>query len=142
MEIITIYEMTKAIENKIGMDTEEAEKIAHLILDTFGYESRIIDNILTPNERQIFYMLQSEGFLTTSRERSRLHDGREWMTHYWKLQRKTIYICAHNGHVHTIQKPVKKEKILKKKESVYTQLTDDMWTMRKILKGDSVSNLS
>jgi len=134
--------MTRAIKNKIGMDAEEAEKIAHLILDTFGYESRIIDNILTPNERQIFYMLQSEGFLSTSRERSRLHDGREWMTHYWKLQRKTIYHCAQNGQEQPVHKPVKNTLKKKKKESVYTQITDDMWTMRKILKADSVSTIS
>jgi hypothetical protein len=141
MEIITIHEMTKAIKNKIGMDIEEAEKIAHLILDTFGYESRIIDNILSPNERQIFYMLQAEGFLSTSRERSRLHDGREWMTHYWKLQRTIIYNCAHTSPKQPLEKTVKKSKPRRKKESVYTQLSDDMWTTRKILKRDTVSNL-
>ena len=132
--------MTKAIENKIGMETEEAKKIALLILDTFGYESRIIDNMLTSEERQIFYMLQSEGFLSTSRERSRLHDGREWMTHYWKLQRKTIYTFAFDN----IQK-IEKKTILKvqrntKKDSVYNTLSEDMWTMRKVLKRESLSN--
>ena len=140
MEIITIKEMIKAIENKIGMETREAEKIALLILDTFGYESRIIDNMLTSEERQIFYMLQSEGFLSTSRERSRLHDGREWMTHYWKLQRRTIYALANSNIQKIGKKPILKVQRNTKKDSVYNTLSEDMWTMRKVLKRESLSN--
>jgi hypothetical protein len=140
MEIITIKEMTKAIENKIGMKTRDAEKIALLILDTFGYESRIIDNMLTPEERQIFYMLQSEGFLSTSRERSRLHDGREWMTHYWKLQRRSIYTFAYNNIQKIRKKPILKVQRNTKKDSVYNTLSEDMWTTRKGLKRESLSN--
>lgn len=124
--------MTKAIENKIGMATEEAKKIAQLILDSFGYESRIIDNMLNPEERQIFYMLQSEGFLSTSRERTRLHDGREWMTHYWMLQRRTIYLCAYNNGQNSKKKPISKMRRNTKRDSVYNTISEDKWMMGRI----------
>ena len=78
--------MTNAIKNRLDISDIKAKKIATFIMDAFGFENRIIDNILKPDERQLFYMLEAEGFLTTGRERSRLHDGREWMTHYWQLQ--------------------------------------------------------
>ena len=73
MDIITIKEMTKAIQNKIGMATEEAKKIAQLILDSFGYESRIIDNMLNPEERQIFYMLPYSLLKSNTHKLLKLH---------------------------------------------------------------------
>lgn len=140
MKIITLKEMTKAIENKVGMEKGKAEKIAGFILDAFGYESRIIDNILKPDERQMFYMLQSEGLLTTSRERSRLHDGREWMTHYWTLKREKIYICAHNNGKNETKNFVKTKFEKKRKNTVYSNLSDEVWLARKILHQGSTGN--
>lgn len=140
MKIITLEEMTRAIENKIGMDKQKAKKIASFILDAFGYESRIIDNILKPDERQMFYILQSEGFLTTARERSRLHDGREWMTHYWTLQRETIYSCAHGNGRRTTKNIVKNSIKKQRKNTIYSSLSDDVWLTRKILNHHSTGN--
>ncbi len=140
MKIITLEEMTRAIEHKIGMDKQKAERIAGFILDAFGYESRIIDNILKPDERQIFYMLQSEGFMTTSRERTRLHDGREWMTHYWTLKRETIYSCAHQLHNKNKKKLIEKQVTKKQKQSIYHDLSDEAWFARKMFHKDAIRN--
>lgn len=141
MKIINLEEMTRAIEYKIGMKKNKARKIASFILDAFGYESRIIDNILKPDERQLFYILQSEGFLTTARERTRLHDGREWMTHYWTLQRETIYDCAckslGNKNKSMVKKTVKKQK----KDNIYNNLSDEVWLTRKILHRDPLHHI-
>jgi len=132
MKIITLNEMTKALENKVGLNKEKAQKIAEFIMDAFGYETRIIDNILKPDERQIFYMLEAEGLMTTEREQNRLYDGREWLTHYWELRKNAI---LHYAYHKPVEKPAEIiEPVVKKEpQSVYSSVTEDMWTMRKII---------
>lgn len=127
--------MTKAIEKKIGLDKETAKKIAGFLMDTFGYELRVIDNVLNPEERQLFYILQAEGFLTTGREQTRLHDGREWLTHYWQMQMETILRYA-NDQEKTTEKKYLTKLLLKNTPTpspttIYDTLSDEMWTMRK-----------
>ena len=133
MQILTIKIMTKAIRNKLGVNEQKAKKIAYFVMDAFGYELRIIDNILKPDERQLFYMLEAEGFMTTGRERTRLHDGREWMTHYWHLQQKTIYSYAQSNPTSLLLK--QKEKIKQKltPQNIYSTLSEDIWFTRKIV---------
>ena len=128
MSIITVSIMINAVKNKLKLPHEKAEKIAKFVMDTFGYESRIIDNILTTEERQLFYMLEAEGFLSTGRERTRLHDGREWMTHYWQLCYTQIYDYANN---HNIKQIIVKAP--SPKTTIYSSLSEDLWAARKIL---------
>jgi len=141
LNIITLNIMSKAIANRTGMKEEKAKRIAGFIMDLFGYDNRIIDNILKPEDRQLLYMLETEGFLTTGREEEKLYDGREWLTHHWELRKSTILKYANNG--------IKKGKItvsLKMKEgnvpkrSIYNSLSDDMWTTRKINRKKSTSH--
>ena len=68
MDLITLNELSKAISNRVGIDKSKALNVASFILDLFGYDDRIIDNILEPEGRQLFYFLESEGLLTTGRE--------------------------------------------------------------------------
>ena len=128
--------MTKAIENKIGLNKEQAEKIAGFIMDVFGYESRIIDNVLNPEERQLFYMLQAEGFLTAGREQTRLHDGREWLTYYWEMEEENIIQYAHNP-PRKVEKP--KVESTPSPQTIYETLSDEIWRMRKSFPGRSYS---
>lgn len=132
MKIITLKEMTKALEHKLGLNKQKARKIAEFIMDAFGYETRIIDNILKPDERQIFYMLEAEGLMTTEREQNRLYDGRDWLTHYWKLQKNTILHYAHYPQEDTPQKIIEPT-IKKEPQAVYKSITEDMWMARKII---------
>ena len=133
MHILTMDIMTIAIKNKLGISEQKAKKIASFVMDAFGYENRIIDNILKPDERQLFYMLEAEGFMSTGRERTRLHDGREWMTHYWHLQQHTIITYAESPPVKPIFKP--KENIKQKltPQNIYNTLSEEIWATRKIL---------
>jgi len=133
MHILTMNIMTIAIMNKLGISEQKAKKIASFVMDAFGYENRIIDNILKPDERQLFYMLEAEGFMTTGRERTRLHDGREWMTHYWHLQQHTIITYAKSPPIKPIFKS--KENIKQKltPQNIYNTLSEEIWTTRKIL---------
>jgi len=125
--------MTNAIKNRLDISDLKAKKIASFIMDAFGFENRIIDNILKPDERQLFYMLEAEGFLTTGRERSRLHDGREWMTHYWQLQHAQIrHFSTHKKKIF-INQSTGNKKQSRKTPSIYSSLSDDLWLSRKIL---------
>mgnify|MGYP000925800449 FL=1 len=92
-ETLSLDELTIAIRNGIdrdGMPDEEAKGMAQHILNFFGYSERIIDNILEPEDRDAFYMLEDTGILTTEREETTLYDGREWRIHYWLFKKDRI----------------------------------------------------
>ena len=133
-DIITLDIMAKAISNRIGIKKEKSRRIAEYILDLFGYDNRIIDNILQPEDRQLLYMLEAEGLLSTGREEVKLYDGREWLTHYWQLNINSILKYAKNGG-RTIRNgaSTKRESIETTKENnIYSSLSKDMWNARKI----------
>jgi hypothetical protein len=136
IDIITLDIMSKAISNRIGIRKEKSRRIAEFILDLFGYDNRIIDNILQPEDRQLLYMLESEGLLSTGREEVKLYDGREWLTHYWQLKKKYIVEYAFNIKNKLYLNNIKNKNNMKK--DIYSTLSDDVWNMRKILKKSHV----
>ena len=87
--IITCESLTTAIMKSVGMSPEEyfaAESMADHLLGFFGYQDRVIDNMLEPIDRNLFYQFQDWGLLDTEGEETTLWDGREWRIHYWKLR--------------------------------------------------------
>ena len=139
VNIITLNVMSKAIANRTGIKEKKAKRIAGFIMDLFGYDNRIIDNILKPEDRQLLYMLEAEGLFTTGREEEKLYDGREWLTHYWELRKSTIIKYAENG--------IKKDKSILSsktktedatKRNIYNMLSDDVWTARKNSGSESI----
>ena len=88
--VLTLENLTIAIRNGIdreGMPEEQAKEMAQHILNFFGYSERMIDNVLEPEDRDAFYMLEDTGILTTEREETTLYDGREWRIHYWLFRK-------------------------------------------------------
>lgn len=122
--VITIHDLTMAIKNSIdsssrAMEEEEAYDLAHRVLNFFGYADRIIDNILEPEDRDAFYMLEDAGILTTEREETTLYDGREWRIHYWLFRREMIReLIAVGPKVAEAPAPT---------EFNYDELPDDIW---------------
>ncbi|OGS40596.1 MAG: hypothetical protein A3K77_01800 [Euryarchaeota archaeon RBG_13_31_8] len=131
LNIITIDILSKAIANRTGIDIEEARKNASFVLDIFGYNDRIIDNILEYEDRQLFYILEEEGMLATDHEDTILYDGREWRTHYWILKKNTILKFAKD--TNSCLKSVISDKPIWDISSlaIYDSLTDDAWNTRK-----------
>ena len=118
---LTVEDLTLAIQNSIknkGMDENQAYTLAQHILNFFGYSDRIIDNILEPEDRDAFYILEDTGILTTEREETTLYDGREWRIHYWLFRRERIIELME------CTDPKKAEEI---PDSVYEDLPDDIW---------------
>ncbi|NLI74030.1 MAG: hypothetical protein GX369_04575 [Euryarchaeota archaeon] len=119
---LNLDELTIAIKNGIdrtGMPDEEAKSMAQHILNFFGYSERIIDNILEPEDRDAFYMLEDTGILTTEREETTLYDGREWRIHYWLFRKDRIYelIGSEATHVDDIED----------EDNPYANLDSEVW---------------
>ena len=122
-ETLTVDDLTEAIKNSVehtGMEDEAAQSMAKHVLNFFGYSDRIIDNVLGPEDRDAFYMLEDSGLLTTEREETTLYDGREWRIHYWLFKKDRIHELAdYAGSAGT--EPHDED------DSFYSELPDDLW---------------
>ena len=120
---LTVEHLTKAIKNSIdkqGMPEEEARAMAQHVMNFFGYSERIIDNVLEPEDRDAFYMLEDAGILTTEREETTLYDGREWRIHYWMFHKERIseLIYGRSRALDNLDEGV----------TVYDDIPDDIWS--------------
>jgi len=126
-DTVTVEKLTLAIKNSIDkndknmeMEEEQAHMLARHVLNFFGYSDRIIDNILEPEDRDAFYMLEDAGLLTTEREETTLYDGREWRIHYWLFRRDRIVEMMESG-------PVRISEETDSESAIYDELPDDIW---------------
>ncbi len=122
--MITIDDLTLAIEHSIDsemkLEHEEAFDLAQHVLNFFGYSNRIIDNVLEPEDRDAFYMLEDSGVLTTEREEITLYDGREWRIHYWLFRPDKIEELIKN------EKP-EAEEVEEEEVDIYKDLPREAW---------------
>lgn len=124
MGTLTVEDLTHAIKNSIdraGMKEEEARAMAQHVLNFFGYSERIIDNVLEPEDRDAFYMLEDSGILTTEREETTLYDGREWRIHYWMFRKERIQ---------ELVQAARERESRAKESSIYEEVPEDIWTTR------------
>ncbi|UCD93255.1 MAG: hypothetical protein JSV43_03590 [Methanobacteriota archaeon] len=122
---LTVDDLTRAIKNSIdrsGMKEEEARAMAQHVMNFFGYSERIIDNVLEPEDRDAFYMLEDSGLLTTEREETTLYDGREWRIHYWLFRKDKILALVKSAKA--------KEAMQGLERSVYDEVPEDIWELR------------
>ena len=132
MNIITLEDLSKAISNRVGIDIDEAQRDAGFVMDIFGFDDRVIDNVLDPEDRQLFYILEEEGMLTTEREETTLYDGREWRTHYWRLRKDTILRFSKEDNGTRRYLIDKKQPVNVSDDDIYDNMEEDIWTTRKI----------
>jgi hypothetical protein len=85
----------------------------------FGYTDEVIDNRLTPEDRDTFYMLEEEGLLTTTQEEVLLKKGKLWRIHYWILKKDQIIRLA------SADEEGKQSR--DETADVYDQLSDEEW---------------
>lgn len=116
-----------AISNRIGIEEEDAVRDANFVMDIFGFDDRVIDNVLEPEDRQLFYILEEEGMLTTEREETTLYDGREWRTHYWLFKKNQVFLMSEE------EREVRRRKKAQPTEAtVYGQIPEEAWASRQI----------
>ena len=124
MPLITVAILTKAIEQRLAISTLEARRYADIVLDLFGFDDYVLDNLLDNTDRRLFYLLEEKGLVRSQREEFVLFDGRTWRIHYWLLQRRDIV---------GVVKPFLRDAAVSRRASgtIYSNLPDRLWTMRK-----------
>ena len=121
MPIVTIAEMTEAIKKTLvahgKLPSDMAEKVAVQVLSYFGAEGSVLDNVLTADDRDIFYKLEEEGVLSSEVENTIVEKGKSWRIHYWLLNISTI---------RSLGKEVKSTS--NGQGGVYDRLSQEEWT--------------
>ena len=115
-------ELILALKNtlgKKGMHESDLERLADYIMSFFGYNDSVIDNRLTSEDRDVFYMLEEEGFVTTTEEDVHIKKGKMWRIHYWILKRDQILRLA------AIPQESKTE--VDEMAAVYENISNDVW---------------
>lgn len=92
--VVTKENLASAIREKLHVTPEDASRDAECVLDIFGFDTQVIDNLLEPEDRQLFYHLQESGILTTRSEETLLWNGQEWRTHYWIVRTQRVQEIA------------------------------------------------
>jgi len=132
MPLVTLNALAKAIQRRLDVNGDEARRYAGVVMDMFGYDDFIIDNILEHQDRRLFYRLESEGLLNTRREETILHDGKSWRIHYWILQKHAIFQSdiekkGRNARKKKMNAPVSNPRV------IYSSLPEKVWAARKKL---------
>ncbi len=121
MPVVTMSEMVGALRTTVGkrgMSEEDLRTLADYLMSFFGFETEAIDNNLDVADRDVFYMLEEEGLLTTRQEEVMIRKGKMWRIHYWILKVERIKELA---------KP-RGPKAAVDAFAVYKDLPDDIWT--------------
>lgn len=88
MSRITLEDLKKAIEKVLeenDMDPNRAGDMAEKVMNLFGYDRSITDNLLSSEERDVFYELEDFDILTTEEETTSLPSGKKW-----RIDRKSV----------------------------------------------------
>jgi len=126
MTVVTMQQVEAALRKTVGrkgMSDEEIKNLADYLMSFFGYTDEVIDNRLTSEDRDVFYMLEEEGLLTTTHEEVLLKKGKLWRIHYWILKKDQIIRLANA----TELSEEKKEDA----GAVYDQISDEEWARHK-----------
>lgn len=121
MVTITIEDIEKALLNtlgKKGMGKEEIKKLANYVMNFFGFEDTISDNLLKARDRDVFYTLQDVGILTTFQDQITIKKGKIWRIHYWVLKKDEILRLA----------SLKDKKKSAEDYTIYNEISNDVWS--------------
>ncbi|EQB69988.1 MAG: hypothetical protein AMDU4_FER2C00111G0025 [Ferroplasma sp. Type II] len=121
---VKIDELSRAISNGLSlqnrkMGVEESESSAEHIINFFGYSTRVIDNMLEPEDRDVFYTMEDLGILETEREETTLFDGREWRIHYWILNVLRVLELSEMQLSNTVEHDGRFD--------IYSEIPDEYW---------------
>jgi hypothetical protein len=124
MVTITVDDVERALMNtlgKKGMSLEEIKKLANYVMNFFGFDDTVSDNLLKAKDRDVFYTLQDVGLLTTFQDQITIKKGKIWRIHYWVLKKNDILRLGNM-----------KEKEDKGGEyDIYDEISNDVWNRDK-----------
>jgi hypothetical protein len=121
LPVVSLEELTEAMRRtlgKKGMPEKEVVALAEYVISFFGFTEEVIDNRLEVDDRDVFYMLEEEGLLTTRQEEIHVKRGKLWRIHYWVL--RTEYI-----------KQLVKEEVADEEmdhQLLYSSMSEEVWS--------------
>lgn len=119
-------DVVSALQNTLGrkgMSEVDNGKLAEYLMSFFGYTDEVIDNRLRMEDRDVFYMLEEEGLLTTRQEEIHLTKGCLWRIHYWVLKKDQILRMARREEVVQLKND--------DNSAVYDEISEEMWSSHK-----------
>jgi len=130
MPLVTLNALAKTIQRKLNVGEKEARRYAEIVLDMFGYDDCIIDNMLDHSDRRLFYRLESEGILNTRRDEALLCDGTNWRIRYWEFQKNAIFSSETKKKGRNFRTR-NSTASLYNSHTIYSSLPETAWTTRK-----------
>ncbi len=134
MTVVTMQQVEAALRKTVGrkgMSDEEIRNLADYLMSFFGYADEVIDNRLTSEDRDVFYMLEEEGLLTSTQEEVLLKKGKLWRIHYWILKKDQILRLS--------QKEEGGEQAKEETADVYDQVSDEEWARHKMAPDETTA---
>lgn len=131
MTVVTMQQVELALKKTVGrkgMSEQEIKNLADYLMSFFGYTDEVIDNRLTSEDRDVFYMLEEEGILTSTQEEVLLKKGKLWRIHYWILKKDQIIRLAKSEE--------EGEEVKDEAAQVYDQVSDEEWARHKSLPSE------
>jgi hypothetical protein len=120
MPVVTMSEVIAALRATVGrrgMPEDDLKTLADYVLSFFGFNEEVIDNNLDVADRDVFYMLEEEGLLTTRQEEIHIKKGKLWRIHYWVLRLDRIKELAKGTGKGTRPDAF----------AIYNEIPDDIW---------------
>jgi len=134
MPLIPLQALTIIIQRKLNVPEKEARHYAEIIMDMFGYDDCILDNILDHSDRRLFYRLEAHGILFTRRDEAILSDGTNWRIRYWVFQKNIITVPEYKKkgkHSRTTSTKTITPLPAYDSNTIYSTLPETAWTTRK-----------
>ncbi|MHB1439937.1 MAG: DUF6015 family protein [Cuniculiplasma sp.] len=97
-----------------GLTRGDVLDLCDFVLDFFGYEDYVLDNVLSPPERDAFYDLEENGVLKTQAEEVTLSKGKVWRVNQWVFRRNKILQFA--------KMTIEEDGLEKKYEDIFKEL--------------------
>ena len=121
MVVVNIKDLTVALDKALSskqLSRDEINRLAERIMDLFGFEDQVVDNRLTPDDRDIFYMMEEAGLVTTIEDDVQVQKGKTWRIYYWIL--KTDQILRLSGESAKVAEE-------KPEADIYESISEDVW---------------
>ncbi|MEM4264414.1 MAG: DUF6015 family protein [Thermoplasmata archaeon] len=122
MVIVSIKQLEAALLKALAdqnLTKERITQIAEKMLDLFGYSDQVVDNRLTPEDRDLFYMLEEAGLLTTIEEDVQVEKGKTWRIYYWVLKKDQVQRLAQEATATGQEQAPEAD--------IYENIADDVW---------------
>ncbi len=93
---VSVEDLERAAVRLLGerLGAERAREVARKAMEFFGYDDSIPDNKLSSKERDVFYLLEEVGLVSTFEDEVYVAHGKKWRLHYWVLNKDKIKEAA------------------------------------------------